>query len=222
MYEAYSTIKVVIADDHEIYRDGFRSLLQNNDEIELVAEAGNGVSLLEITKMNNPDVVLTDIKMPVMDGIEATRKLNEEFPHIPIIALTMFDEDHYIFDMLSAGARGYVLKDAHKSEILNAIKTVNKNQSYFCKATHLKIGRLIANKLFDPKNNKIMMPLSDREKQILRLVCAQKSNKEISKVLKISVRTVEGFRTILLEKTQSQNMAGLVVFAMRYGIYVPQ
>jgi len=214
-------IKILIADDHEIFRDGFRSLLQNETAFLLVAEASNGQNLINLARLNDPDVILMDIKMPGMNGIEATKILSKQYPRAAVIALTMCNEEHLIADMLAAGAKGYVLKDASKSEVIDAIKTVNKNGNYYCRSTTSKLTRLIANNEYNPDTNERKVPLSPRETQILVMICQQRSNKEISKKLNISVRTVEGFRTNLLIKTGSMNIAGMVLFAIRRGIFCP-
>jgi len=150
MQKLYRSIRIIIADDHEIYRDGLRSILSHNDNIQLVAEAADGSGLLQVTATSDPDVILTDIKMPVMNGIEATRQLSAKFLHIAVVALTMFNEEHHIIDMLAAGAKGYVLKDAPKTEIITAIGTVHRNGNYFCSAIAKKVSSLIAQKIFNP------------------------------------------------------------------------
>src|SRR5215207_1311812 len=120
-------IRIVLADDHEIFRDGFKVMIKKQPSVQLVGEAANGEELIALTSQLRPDVIITDIKMPVMDGIEATKRLTADFPEIGIIALSMFDEENLIVEMLEAGAKGYLLKNAHKDEILEAIKTVDRN-----------------------------------------------------------------------------------------------
>src|SRR5437773_3761112 len=120
----YSPIRVVIADDHEIFREGLEGLIKKQTDIELAGEAENGKQLIEITTQLLPDVVLTDIKMPVIDGIQATQIISEKLPQVSVIALSMFDDENLIVDMLEAGAKGYLIKNAHKHEIISAIKTV--------------------------------------------------------------------------------------------------
>jgi DNA-binding NarL/FixJ family response regulator len=221
MNKAIVPVKIIIADDHEIFREGFRSMLQHEREFDLVGEATNGEHLVDLCLLNKPDVILTDIKMPVMDGIEATKILNQKQPASAIIALTMCSEEYLIGDMLAAGAKGYLLKDAGKWEVLDAIKAVNNNQPYYCRATATTLTRLITKKQFNPDTNEHMAALSPRETEILILICEQKSTKQISKILNISKRTVDSFRTILLDKTESENMIGLVTFAVRNGIFNP-
>lgn len=212
-------IRVVIADDHEVFRDGFNSMLSRQKDIELVGEAENGKDLLLIVEAEHPDVVVTDIKMPGMDGIEATRILAKKFPSAQVIALSMFDDDDLIVDMLEAGASGYLLKNAHKSEIVEAIKTVHNHIPYYCAHTTNKLAQLIALSKFDPQKKKILPHFTPKETEVILLVCEGYSNKEIAIKMDISVRTVEGHRENINEKMEVNNTAGVVVFAIRYGIY---
>jgi DNA-binding NarL/FixJ family response regulator len=124
-------IRLLMADDHEIFRDGFRLMLSKFTDITLVGEAENGLQLVELAKELDPDVIITDIKMPVMDGIEATQKIAEILPHIGIIGLSMFDENDLIIDMLEAGAQGFLIKNAGKVEITEAIRSVYNNEPYY-------------------------------------------------------------------------------------------
>ena len=124
-------IQLAIADDHEVYRDGLKALLESSKEFEIVAEASTGKQLVSLCEEKVPDVVLTDIMMPVMDGIKATLFLAEHFPSVRVIALSMFNQDHLILDMLNAGASGYLIKNAHKNEIIEAIHSVYKNKPYY-------------------------------------------------------------------------------------------
>lgn len=221
MSKLYQTINIILADDHEIFRDGFRSLIQEESSINLVAEAADGYTLLNLADQYKPDIILTDIKMPGLDGIRVTEELVKRYPQSAVIALTMFNEDHMIIDMLSAGASGYLLKDAPKKVIIDAIYAVYKNQPYYCPSTNIKLSRLIASNTYDPIRKERKIPLSKREIEILRLLCREKSNAEISSQLGISLRTVEGFRFKLLSKTKSANLVGLIFFAIRYGLFTP-
>lgn len=135
---AYTTINIVLADDHELIRDGFGVLIKKMPDIKLIGEAKNGKELLEVVRELKPDVVVTDIKMPEMDGIEATKLLTKEFPEIGIIALSMFDEKNLIAEMFEAGAKGFLLKNAQKDEIIEAIKAVNRGSIIIAKRPMLK------------------------------------------------------------------------------------
>jgi DNA-binding NarL/FixJ family response regulator len=210
-------ITVVIADDHEIFRDGFKAMAKKFPEIKVIGEAQHGQELIEVVEKLNPDVILTDIKMPKMDGIEATRYLAKL--KMNVIALSMFDEDNLIMDMLEAGAKGYLLKNADKKEIIQAILTVHKGKNFYCKDTSDKLLKMIAKSNFNPYT-KIKRPqFKDRELEVIRLICDQLSTKEIGEKLNLSARTIEGYREKILEKMEVHNTAGIVVYAIKAGIY---
>lgn len=214
-------IRIILADDHEIFRDGFNVMLRKQTEVELIAEATNGLHLVNLVTKLQPDIVLTDIKMPDMDGIEATRKILEKFPHIGIIALSMFDDENLIIEMLEAGAKGYLIKNAHKNEIMEAIRTVYKQEVYYCNYTSHKLAKLIANSRFNPKSPADKPSFTSRELEIIRFICQEYSNKEISEALHLSVRTIEGYRESILQKTAARNSVGIVIYAIRHNIYKP-
>jgi DNA-binding NarL/FixJ family response regulator len=214
-------IKLVIADDHEIFRDGFKLMLSKFPEIALVGEAGNGRELLELIEKENPDVILTDIKMPVMDGIEATKKIVELYPDKGIIGLSMYDDDELIIEMLEAGAKGYLIKNAGKDQIIEAIKTVYNDEPYYCKTTSHKLTQMIAKSRFNPYKKTEKAEFSEREKEIIACICDELTNKEIGDKLFLSVRTVEGHRLKILEKMNVKNTVGLVVYAIKNGIVKP-
>lgn len=215
----YSPVRIVLADDHEIFREGFNTLLHKQTDIELVGEAENGEDLVRLTRKLLPDVVLTDIKMPVMDGIEATRKIIALHPQIYVIALTMFDEDNLIIDMLESGAKGYLLKNAHKNEVFDAIKTVHQGDTYFCKHTSQKLLQLISKSRYNPYREADRETFTIKEKEIIRLICREFSNKEIAEKLQLSVRTIEGYRERIQEKMKVKNGVGIAVYAIKNGIY---
>jgi DNA-binding NarL/FixJ family response regulator len=211
-------IRIVLADDHEIFRDGFKVMLRKQDEVELVGEASNGEELLAQVEQLKPDVIVTDIQMPKMNGIEAAKKLTELYPYIGIIALSMFDEESHIVEMLEAGALGYLLKNAHKHEILDAIRTVNLNQTYYCSTTSGKLAKMIARSKFQPSMTK-QPEFNAKEIEIIRYICEERTNKEIADLLHLSVRTIEGYRDKIFEKVNAKNAAGVVVYAIRNNIY---
>lgn len=217
----YAPVNIILADDHEIFRDGFHSLLKNQSVINLIAEAANGQQLISLTAGRRPDVILTDIRMPVMDGIQATRIIAAEYPQVGIIALSMFNDDKLIIDMLEAGAKGYLLKNAHKTEILDAIITVAAGKPYYCKATDIRLAQMIANSSFNPNEPAHKPIFSEKEKEIITLICRQYINKEISRALNLSIRTIEGYRERILQKTNARNTAGIVVYAIKHNLYTP-
>ena len=214
-----STIRIVLADDHEIFRDGFRAMLKKQPSVLLIGEASNGEELIELAGKLNPDVIVTDIKMPRLDGLDATRRLTAEFPHIGIIALSMFDEENLIVDMLDAGAKGYLLKNAHKDEIIEAIKSVKAGQTYYCDGTSLKLAEMIGKSRHSVLTNQKKPDFSEKDLEVIRCICTQMSNKEIAARLNLSIRTIEGYRDRIQEKIGARNAAGIVVYAIKNKIY---
>lgn len=215
----YQTLQIVIADDHELFRDGFRAMLKKFPEINLAGEAENGQELIELVNKIRPDVVLTDIQMPIMNGIDATRAILKDFSDTGVIALTMFNEENLIIDMLEAGAKGYLLKNTNKDEIVDAIYTVSRGNNYYCNETSSKLIGLIAQSRFNPYKKTPKPVFTSREIEIIKLICDQFSNKEIANQLKLSVRTIEGYREKIQEKTNSRNSAGIVVFAIKNNLF---
>ncbi|RYY67641.1 MAG: response regulator transcription factor [Chitinophagaceae bacterium] len=214
-------IRLLIADDHEIFRDGFRVMLKKNSAIQLVGEASDGENLLAMVELHSPDVVITDIRMPGLDGISATRVLQRNYPDLPVIGLSTYDEEQVIVDMLEAGARGYLLKNASKEEIFTAVDVVHRGDVYFCSSTSPRLAELIARSAYNPFRRRPAADISDREREIIRLICQEFSSKEIALQLHNSVRTVESYRDRLLDKIGCRNVAGLVVYAIKNGIYKP-
>lgn len=215
-------ISLVIADDHEIFRDGLALMLSKQDTISLVGEAGNGLELVQLVADKNPDLVLTDIKMPQMDGIAAAKLLLQQHPNLKIIALSMFEEENLIVEMLEAGAKGYLLKNADKKEILEAIFTVYDGNIFYCKHTSARLASLIVKSKFDPHKKHPETLFTDREREIIRLICLQHTAQEIGEKLYLSKRTVEGYRTRILEKMEVKNTAGVVVFALKHSLISEQ
>ncbi len=212
-------IKIILADDHEIFRDGLRMILSNQKNIEIVASVANGEQLVKTTRNLKPDVIITDIKMPVTDGIEATKLIMMQQPQIGIIALSMFDEEDLIVEMLDAGARGYLLKNADKNEIFEAIETVAEGDNFYCKHTSSKLAVMIARSRSKKENKTSEIHFSDREIEVMKYICQELTNKEIADKMYLSSRTIEGYRLKLLEKMQVKNSIGIVIYAIQHGIY---
>lgn len=212
----FDKIKLVIADDHEIFRDGLALMLSKQKNIELVGQAGNGRELVELVEALKPDLILTDIKMPLMDGVEATQILLERNAGEKIIALSMFDEENLVVDMLEAGARGYLLKNADKQEILEAIRTVFENGNYYCRRTTSRLASMIVKSKFNPHKKNKPAAFSEREKEIIKYICQQHTAQQMADKLFLSKRTVEGYRTKILEKMDVKNTAGVVIYALKH------
>ncbi|HUC82470.1 MAG TPA: response regulator transcription factor [Flavisolibacter sp.] len=214
-----SAIRIVLADDHEIFRNGFNLLLKNQQEIQLVGEAANGKQLICLVEEVMPDVVITDIQMPEMNGIEACRIIKKQFPDVAVIALSTFNDDHYILDMLEAGAIGYLLKNTNRQELHAAVHSVFEGTPYYSKDTSKKMARLIAESKLLPGRRKEPVTFSIREVEVMKLICQQLTNKEIAARLKLSVRTVESHRERIQEKTNSRNIAGIVIYALKHNLF---
>jgi DNA-binding NarL/FixJ family response regulator len=215
-------IQLLIADDHEVYRDGLKSLLAKSPDLNVIGEASNGKELIALCHTSPPDVILTDIMMPVMDGIEATQLITRYFPAVRVVALSMFNQDNLILDMLNAGAMGYLIKNAHKTEILDAISSVYRNTPYYCKSTSMKLARLIGSSHFGPKA-KDKIHFSEKEIEIIHQICEEKTSKEIADDMHLSVRTVEEYRQRIKEKMEVKGTTGIVIYAIQNNLYkVPE
>ncbi|MGB5989573.1 MAG: response regulator transcription factor [Marinifilaceae bacterium] len=204
--------KIALVDDHKLFREGLKLLLSNLDYVEDVYEASNGKEFLELMEKIPCDIVLMDIEMPVMNGIEATEKAVEIYPDLKIIALSMYGEEIYYYKMVEAGAKGFLLKDSGMENVQEAIETVCDGSSYFSEEL---LFNILQNMRTNKKIEEITGDLSDRELEILCHVCKGLSNQEIADELCISKRTVDKHRGNLLAKTQSKNTASLVMFAIK-------
>ena len=213
-------IKVLIADDHKIIRVGLRGLIELSKDIEVAAEAETGDEVKELVKRTPVDVVLMDIDMGHTSGIETTRFLKSTSPEINVLGLTMHEEQGYIVEMLEAGASGYLLKNTGLEELLTAIRTAARGDSYFSHQVSATLLQAITRQRGAspaPKNSG-GVPLTDREVEVLRLIAQEHSNGEIAEKLFISVRTVDTHRRNLLDKLQAKNTAGLVKYAIEQGV----
>jgi DNA-binding NarL/FixJ family response regulator len=204
-------IRIIITDDHQLFRNGLKILLNSFPEFEVVGEASNGVEFLELIKTVKADIVLMDINMPEMDGIEATRKGIKANPDTCIVALSMYGEEEYYYKMVDAGAKGFLLKDSDISEVKEAILTVMKGGSYFSQELLYHVIQKIKHREQETKSAN----LSKREREILTKICEGLSNQEIAETLFISKRTVDKHRANLLGKTNSKNTASLILFAIK-------
>ncbi len=208
-------INIVIADDHELFRDGLKLMLNSFENITICGEAENGLKLLEVVENTKPDVVITDINMPEVDGIEATKQLSALHPAIGVIALSMYDDDDLIIDMLEAGASGYLLKNAHKDEVIAAIETVSRGKPYHCENTSKKLLQLIKTSKYNPYQSKPKSIFDEKETEIIRLICQQRTTKEIAEKIFLSPRTIEGIRQRIMEKMDVANTVGIAIYAIK-------
>jgi len=207
-------IKIIIADDHKIVREGLSALLSSVEEIEIIEEAPNGLILLHQLKTLQPDLILLDIGMPVMDGIEAAAKIKVEFPKVKILVLTTYVEQAKIKKMLKIGVHGYLLKDSGKSGLLNAIKTITEGQNYYDqRVTDVVMNSYRPKKTTTPKS----IVLTKREKEIALLITQGKSTKEIALELFISPFTVDTHRKNIFSKLGVNKVASLIRIAIEEG-----
>jgi DNA-binding NarL/FixJ family response regulator len=213
-------INLIIADDQELFLEGLHLLLTGEEDISIIGEAKNGREVLDLVMRQKPDVVITDIQMPEMDGVELTRVLQESYPEIRVIGLTMYQEDHWIVDMLEAGARGYLFKDSSKEKLIEAIRVVCGNGRYFCETTSVKLLKKIAGSKV-PVSRKELARFTDTEIKIIQLVCQQLSSREIGEQIYLGVKTVESYRNKIFDKMGVKNMAGMVIYAIQCGLFKP-
>ncbi|MFH1001390.1 MAG: response regulator transcription factor [Bacteroidota bacterium] len=208
-------ISVVIADDHVIFRKGLVTILNEIPTLKVVGETSNGNELLDLLKTKSVDIVLMDIKMPLMDGIEATRKVRSKYPKTQVIALTMHEEIGYFNKMIDAGAKGFLLKNTNKDQLQQAIHTVFEGDNFFADEFVISVNKPTPSKSINEIN------LSRREKEVLEYICKGLSNSEIAKTLGLSQRTIDGHRSRLFEKTGAKNAPNLVLFAVKNGLVNP-
>jgi DNA-binding NarL/FixJ family response regulator len=213
-------ISIIMVDDHKMIRDGLKSFLASNDEFDIIAEAENGEECMALLKDLKPDVVLSDLNMPIMDGMELTKQISKHYPDIKVIVLTMFDESQHVKQILADGAKGYLLKNCSDDELKLAIKNVSNGGTYYsAEVTNIIMNSLRKVKTKVDSRLTMEMPLTDREKEVLHLVVKEFTNQEIAEKLFISVRTVDAHKRNLLDKTGSKSVAGLVLYAIDKQLY---
>ncbi|QGY42149.1 response regulator [Maribellus comscasis] len=204
-------IKVAIADDHKLFIDGIKSILSNQIDVKIVIEAANGLELVKaVEKGPLPNVIVTDIRMPVMDGIAATKILTKNYPNIPVLALTMFDQSADVFEMLEAGAKGFVTKEADKQELLAALKSLLNGKKYFSKNLPENF-----NSWFSSTPDENELALTRREKEILGLIAKGRTTLQMATELKLSKFTIDTHRKNIHKKLGIKSNTGLVNYALK-------
>jgi DNA-binding NarL/FixJ family response regulator len=206
-------IKLILADDHPLIREGFKSLLGKNENFEIVGEAENGIELVRLASEKNPDVILADITMPTLSGLDSIEKLRAKQPDVKFIVLTMHDEREYVLKALKSGADGYLLKNIERPELEKAIQTVYEGGKYFSPF----VANILAESISKPKVVD-QAEITPREKEVLDLVAAGQSTKQIANRLDISIRTVESHRINMLKKLNVNNTAELIKRAIELKI----
>jgi len=205
-------LAVFIVDDHSLFRNGLKILLTTSGQFNVIGEAENGQEFLTLIDQLEPDIVLMDIDMPIMDGITATREALKKKPDLKVITLSMYGEEEYYYKMIEAGVKGFLLKNSDINEVKNALITVSKGGKYFSQEL---LYNVVKNIRSTHKEQELTEALSDREVEILIQICNGLSNNEIAENLHISKRTVDKHRANLLDKTNSKNTAHLVLYAIK-------
>ncbi|KAA5533246.1 response regulator transcription factor [Taibaiella lutea] len=211
-------IKYLIADDHKIFRQGLKLVLNDDHLLNCIGEAASGIEVMEQLGKEQPDVILLDLKMPDMDGIETTQKIRTLYPDLKILILTMHNDEHFILHLMELGANGYLIKNADAEEIKRAIHSVHENNYYFNELVSTALLRKVSHhKNMDPKFRH-SIELNERETEVLKLICEENTAAEIAGKIFLSARTVEGIRASMMQKIGVKNIAGLVIYAVKHGI----
>ena len=211
------TIRILIADDHAFVREGTRRILEQEADLEVVAEAGDGEETVKLACELKPDVALVDVAMPRIDGIEATRRIKALCPAIAVLVLSAYDDDQFIFGLLEAGAAGYLLKSVRGQEIVNAIRAVHAGESVLHPSVARKVLNRFAGISGKPRERKSLDLLTEREMEVLKMVTKGLSNKDIAEGLCLSVRTVQGHLANIFNKLRVSSRTEAVVHALKEG-----
>ncbi len=211
-------IRILLVDDQSLFREGLRTLLSTQTDFEVVGEAANGADAIHTAQTSKPDVVLMDLRMPVLDGVAATRKLREMLPDAQVIILTTFDDDEWVFDGLRAGALGYLLKDTPLDKLVEAIRAAARGESFLQPSIAAKVVAEFARMSAPPKKAALTEPLSERELEILKQVCAGASNKEIGVTLFITEGTVKNHLSNILGKLGVRDRTQAAMKAKELGL----
>jgi len=213
-----SKIKIAIADDYKIFREGLKVGLSSDENLQVMMEADNGEDLLKYLEASLPDVIIMDLKMPLMDGMEATKIVRKKYPAVKVLVVSMYEDDKFIIHLMEIGANGYLLKNAEPDEIRRSIYAVHENGYYFNDLVNKALlKKLVLKNNLKPSFNQ-NIDLTEREQEVLKLICEEKTAAEIGKQIFLSPRSVEGIRQRLIEKVGVRNTAGLVMFAVKNGI----
>jgi len=208
-------ISVLLADDHAVVRDGLRALLEAQTDIEVVGDAANGREVLRLAQQLHPDVVVMDIAMPELNGVEATQQMHDAYPSTQVLILSMHSTTEHIFRALQAGARGYLLKDSAGAEVADAVRVVHAGRRYLSQ----KIAATVIDDYIAERHRASPLEsLSSRERQILQLVAEGKSSAEIAAILFLSPKTVDTYRSRLMHKLDIGDLPSLVKFAIQHGV----
>ncbi len=211
-------IRILVADNHGILRQGITALIEKQSDMEVIGEADNGLTAVEMARELRPDVVLMDVSMPVLNGIEATRQIKEELPETKVLALSVHAKREFVLDMVRAGVSGYMVKECVLDDLVRAIKIVMDNQSYLSpQIANIVLEGITKDSIFDSAN-RFRETLTSKEKQILQLLTEGHPAKQVAAQLGLSVKTIEANRRQIMEKTDVDNLADLTKYAIRQGL----
>ena len=211
-------IRILLADDHPVVRDGLRALLEREPDMAIIAEAADGHETVRLAEEHSPDVVIMDLAMPIMNGIEATRRIVAKSPHTAVVILSMHQDERYVLGSLNAGAKGYLLKDSMRKEVIEAIRTVSQGRSFLTRKVSAMLQEDYISQLRRRGLEDSYELLTDREREILQLIAEGRANKEVASLLNISLTTVETHRTHILQKLDLHSVPELILYAIRKGI----
>ena len=204
-------IRILVADDHAMFVDGIESILKNEKDISVIGRCYDGQSVLDFVKDDQPDIILLDINLPDMTGIEVSKNVLSNHPNVKILAISMFNEESFVTEILNNGAQGYILKNTGREELLKAIHTICEGQTYFSNdVTNTIMKGLMKQRKESSKKTSFFPKISRREKEVLTLIIKEHTTQEIADKLFISLKTVESHRSNLLNKLNARNTAGLV------------
>lgn len=208
---------IILVDDHDLFRDGIKTMLELNNIGNVVAEASDGKQFLELLETHKPDIVLMDIDMPVMNGVDATKKGVLKFPELKILVLSMFGDQQYYHQMIEAGAKGFILKTANKSELIEAVQSVQKGTHYF---SNELLQEIVNKKSLSGKSGKqeVRIKFNTKEKEILTYMLQGFSTEEIADKVFLTTKTVSNYRTLMLDKTGCKNSISLVIYAVKNNV----
>jgi two-component system, NarL family, response regulator NreC len=211
-------IRILLADDHTIVRKGLRLLLESHPDFKVIADAADGREAIKLAEENKPDVMVMDLAMPILNGIEAARQITAKQPSIAIVFLSMHSDEGYVLKALKVGARAYLLKDAAEYDLINAVKAVSEGKAFFSPAISKMLAEDYVRQMEGHKVDDTYDLLTTREREILQLLAEGRSNKEVANHLQLSLHTVETHRSNILQKLNLHTGAELILYAIRKGV----
>jgi len=210
---------ILLVDDHKIFRDGLKSILERREDFQVVGEADGGAEAVQFVKKNRPDLVLMDISLPGLNGIEATAEITRHCPETKVVILSMYNDDSTVIGAIRAGARAFVLKSASSEDLMDALRTVARGGFYLCAEVAGRVQARIQRGDLEPRaGSSALDSLSPRELQVLRLVAEGKTSKEIAAMLELGLQTVRSYRKSMMKKVGASNVAGLTQLALAAGL----